>query len=69
MAKDIQGQENLKMAGQCYNGEAGDEKGTFSKGLKVTHEQVSDAYTEGEIRPVIDDANGHDIPVKRKDYK
>lgn len=35
-----------------------------SKGLAMTHEQVSDTYVEGTVDGVIDDVNGKDIPLQ-----
>ncbi|WP_449539277.1 YozQ family protein [Ferdinandcohnia sp. Marseille-Q9671] len=41
----------------------------LSSGLATTHEQVSDAYMEGEIKAVIDDVKGKNIEIPRKGYE
>lgn len=59
--------ESLKLAGRMYDVKDYDRKDTLSQGLAITHEQVSDAYMEGEIGGVIDDVNGTDIELDKKD--
>ncbi|HHW37067.1 MAG TPA: DUF4025 domain-containing protein [Bacillales bacterium] len=44
-------------------------KNEFNSGLATTHEQVSDAYTEGTLEAKIDHVNGQDIEIPRKGYK
>lgn len=61
--------ESLNLAGRDYNPDDYKRKDELSSGLARTHEQVSDAYAEGEINPVIDNVNGKDIPVERKGYE
>ncbi|WP_042353837.1 YozQ family protein [Bacillus rubiinfantis] len=41
----------------------------LSTGFATTHEQVSDAYAEGQIGAVIDDVAGEDIPIPEKGYE
>ena len=41
----------------------------MSSGLATTHEQISDAYMEGEIGAVIDDVNGKDLEIPQKGYE
>lgn len=60
--------ESTKLAGRVYNVSDYQKNDQLSTGLATTHEQVSDAYMEGEIKPVIDDVNGKDLPIKRKGY-
>ena len=43
----------LELAGRTYEVEDYKRKDTLSSGLATTHEQVSDAYMEGELYPVI----------------
>ncbi|KKK37802.1 hypothetical protein WQ57_11530 [Mesobacillus campisalis] len=63
-------QENLKIAGRQYEVEDYQRNDTLSAGLAVTHEQVSDAYTEGEINPVIDNQqDGSETRIPRKGYQ
>lgn len=44
-------------------------KNEFDTSLATTHEQVSDAYTEGTLEAKIDDVNGQDIEIPRKGYE
>jgi hypothetical protein len=67
--KKEENKENLKIAGRQYHTEDYKGQDTLSTGLAITHEQVSDAYTEGEIKPVIDNVNGEDIEIPRKGYE
>jgi hypothetical protein len=46
-----------ELAGSFYHPSYYQEDDTLSKGLAVTHEQVSDAYAEGEIGAVIEGEN------------
>lgn len=61
-------QDSSKLANRYYNPEDYKKTDQLSSGLATTHEQVSDSYTEGEIKAVIDDVNGEDIPIERKGY-
>jgi hypothetical protein len=61
--------ESSKLAGRTYDVSDYQKNDQLSAGLATTHEQVSDAYVEGEIKPVIDDVNGQDIPVERKGFE
>jgi len=58
--KDLH-KKSLKLAGRKYKLEDPHEKDSISKALAITHEQVSDAYTEGQIDPVIEEADGKDM--------
>jgi hypothetical protein len=56
--------EQLDLAGRQYEVEDYNRNDQLSSGLATTHEQVSDSYMEGEIAPVVEDADGKDIPLK-----
>ncbi len=58
--------EALKLAGRTYDVQDYKGKDTLSSGLATTHEQVSDAYMEGEIKAVIDNVDGKDIEIRRE---
>jgi hypothetical protein len=60
--------DSLHLAGRHYQKEDEQRNDFLSKGLSTTHEQVSDAYTEGEIGAVIEDAEGKSRKIPRKDY-
>jgi hypothetical protein len=55
--------DSSKIANRVYDSKDYLKKDELSSGLATTHEQVSDAYVEGEIAGVIDDADGADIPL------
>lgn len=57
-----------ELANRYYEPEDYKRKDQLSSGLATTHEQVSDAYAEGEIKAVMDDVSGEDIPIERKGY-
>lgn len=61
--------ESAKVAGKTYEVEDYQSNETLSSGLATTHEQVSDAYMEGEVNAVIDNVDGEDVQVKREGYK
>ncbi len=69
MPKNSNNNETSKIAGKTYEVEDYQSKDTLSSGLATTHEQVSDAYMEGEVNPVIEDVAGEDVQVKREGYK
>ncbi|SDM17113.1 YozQ family protein [Sediminibacillus halophilus] len=58
-----------KVAEKMYDPSDYQKKDPLSKGLAVTHEQVSDDYTEGTIEGAIDevDDNGNLIDHQGKD--
>lgn len=56
------------LANRYYEPEDYQKKDEVSSGLATTHEQVSDAYMEGEINAVVDDVKGQDIPIKHEGY-
>ncbi|MGE7767388.1 YozQ family protein [Peribacillus sp. NPDC096540] len=56
--------DSLDIAGRIYDVSDYKRKDTLSSGLATTHEQVSDTYTEGEIKAVVDDVEGKDIEIK-----
>lgn len=51
-----QPQDSTKLAGRLYNVTDYQKQDSLSQGLATTHEQVSDAYMEGEIKPGSNDA-------------
>lgn len=53
--------DNLGLAGRNYEVEDYKRDDQLSSGLATTHEQVSDAYMEGESNSVIENANGKDV--------
>lgn len=58
--------ESLNIAGKHYQTKDYQGNDQTSTGLAITHEQVSDAYIEGEIKAVLDN-EGTEIP--RKGYE
>lgn len=58
-----------ELAGRYYHTDDYKKNDELSSGLATTHEQVSDAYMEGEIKAVVDNANGQDIEIPRKGYE
>jgi hypothetical protein len=40
----------------------------LSSGLAATHEQATDAYTEGTVDATIDNINGEDVKIPREGY-
>ena len=58
-----------EVAGSFYHPSYYKETDTLSAGLATTHEQASDAYTEGEIGAVIDNVNGEDVQIPQKGYE
>lgn len=65
MNKDLQ-KKSLKLAGRQYKLDGTNRKDSISKGIATTHEQVSDAYTEGQIDPVIEDVDGEDTKITKR---
>lgn len=64
MSKD---QDNgKKLAGRYFEIEDYDKQDETSAGLAVTHEQVSDDYTEGTIDGTIEDVAGENIDLKNR---
>lgn len=61
--------DSTKIAGRIYHTEDYKKQDDLSSGLATTHEQVSDAYMEGEIGAVIDDVNGKDLEIPQKGYE
>lgn len=61
--------DSTKIANHYYTPDDYKKNDELSSALAVTHEQVSDAYTEGEINGVIDDVDGEDIPLNPKRAK
>lgn len=55
-----------KLAGRDYNVADYQNSDQLSKGLATTHEQVSDAYMEGEIQQVVENDNSKNIDISRK---
>ena len=66
MTDNKMNEEALKLAGRTYDVQDYKRKDTLSSGLATTHEQVSDAYMEGEINAVIDNIGGKVIEIRRE---
>ena len=66
MTDNKMNEEALNLAGRTYDVQDYKRKDTLSSGLATTHEQVSDAYMEGEINAVIDNVDGKDIEIRRE---
>ncbi|RBP96368.1 uncharacterized protein DUF4025 [Cytobacillus firmus] len=60
--------EGTDIAGRYYETEDYKRNDQLSSGLATTHEQVSDAYMEGQADAVIEDVVGVDISIPRKGY-
>ncbi|TXC92959.1 DUF4025 domain-containing protein [Metabacillus litoralis] len=60
--------ESKDIAGRVYDVKDYKGEDTLSSGLATSHEQVSDAYMEGEIKPVVDHVDGEDIKIERKGF-
>ena len=58
--------QSVKVAGRVFKVSDYQDEGTLAEGLATVHEQVSDAYAEGEILAVIDDMNGEDIQLNKR---
>lgn len=58
--------ESTRVAGRTFNPDDYQKGDTLSSALSTTHEQVSDAYMEGEIGAVIDEADGKGIPLNKQ---
>ncbi|MBM4761947.1 YozQ family protein [Bacillus sp. B15-48] len=58
-----------KIAGKQYQTEDYHSNDEASSGLAITHEQVSDAYMEGEIQAAIDTSGGREIEITRKGHE
>ncbi|MCM3588098.1 YozQ family protein [Mesobacillus maritimus] len=62
-------QESTKIAGRHYHTDDYKRQDELSAGLAETHEQVSDAYFEGEIKATIENSEGKNIEIPRKGYE
>ncbi|MDF2035649.1 YozQ family protein [Bacillus sp. CMF12] len=60
--------DGTNIAGRSYETEDYNRNDQLSSGLATTHEQVSDAYMEGQADAVIEDVVGVDISIPRKGY-
>ncbi|SEN57441.1 Protein of unknown function [Mesobacillus persicus] len=70
MANNKENKESLKLAGRQYHTKDYDRQDELSSGLAMTHEQVSDVYSEGEILATIDNTDdGKEIEIPRKGYE
>lgn len=58
--------QNTEVAGRIFDPSDYEKKDQLSSGLATTHEQATDTYTEGEIGAVIDDVDGEDIQIGKK---
>jgi hypothetical protein len=63
-----QNDSNLNVANKYYEPSDYKKKNELSSGLAITHEQVSDTWSEGNSEAVIDDYDGKDIKIPRKGY-
>ncbi|MCL6571446.1 MAG: YozQ family protein [Bacillus sp. (in: Bacteria)] len=63
MDKNNSTTKNTEIAGRTFQTSDYQKSDPLSKGLATTHEQVSDAYMEGEIGGVIDDVIGKHKPL------
>ncbi|MEW9051882.1 MAG: YozQ family protein [Neobacillus sp.] len=54
---------STEIAGRIYHTSDYQKSDELSSGLATTHEQVSDAYMEGEVGGVMEDVDGKDIPL------
>ncbi len=62
--------ESLKIAGRQYHTKDYEQSDELSSALAQTHEQVSDAYYEGEIGAKIDEnESGKESEIPRKGYE
>ncbi|MDR4926728.1 MULTISPECIES: YozQ family protein [Peribacillus] len=61
--------ESSEIAGRIYDVSDYKREDSLSSGLATTHEQVSDTYAEGEIKAVVDDVNGRDIELQKKELR
>jgi hypothetical protein len=59
--------ESLNLANRYYETEDYKRNDQLSSGLAETHEQVSDSFMEGEIKPASNHASSQDIAIKRKE--
>ncbi|MGG5252791.1 YozQ family protein [Neobacillus sp. SM06] len=55
-----------QIAGRFFKPSDYQQTDALSSGLATTHEQVTDAYMEGEIGGVIEDAAGKDLPLPKQ---
>jgi hypothetical protein len=60
-------QDSEKIAGRHYEPSDYKRSSSLSSALATTHEQVSDAYMEGTVEAVIDDANGKERAVSQRE--
>jgi len=62
--------ESLKIAGKQYHTDDYERNDELSSALAQTHEQVSDAYYEGEINAKVDNVEGgKETEIPRKGYE
>jgi hypothetical protein len=59
--------DSTKIAGRVFHTDDYQKNDELSSGLAATHEQVSDAYMEGEAGGVMDNIAGRDIPLNNQD--
>jgi hypothetical protein len=64
-----QNNDNLNLAGRYYEVEDYKRDDQLSSGLATSHEQVSDAYMEGDSDPLIGDVNGRNIAIDSENLK
>lgn len=61
--------QSSKIAENNYQVKHYSSNNPLEKGLAITHEQVSDTYTEGTLEAKIENVNGQDIEIPQKGYE
>ncbi|PKR86816.1 YozQ family protein [Heyndrickxia camelliae] len=64
--KNTQGHHSTQIAGKTYSPSDYLSNSDLSKGLAMTHEQVSDVYMEGTVDGVMENVEGEDIPLQQE---
>lgn len=68
MTKNKIPKESTKLAGKEFDVSDYGKQDEFYSGLAITHEQVSDTYTEGEIASSIEKENRQTDPIPKKRF-
>ncbi|WP_458413633.1 YozQ family protein [Schinkia sp. CFF1] len=58
--------DSSKLAEKNYQPGDYTNKNELASGLATTHEQATDAYTEGTLNAKIDNVNGQDVEIPKK---
>lgn len=61
-------QQSSKISDRQYDSQDYTKNDHLSKSFAVTHEQVSDTYTEGTVDGVMEDVAGKDRKLEQKGY-